>query len=72
MSTINSLISALRIYIIPSATILRSIYCLIKIMYEQEEKKVYIRRLINIIAFLIISELVFVIKDIIEYYYYLY
>lgn len=69
MNTINNLISALRIYIIPTASILRSIYCLIKIMYEQEEKKVYIRRLINTVSFLIISELVFVIKDVIEFYY---
>lgn len=69
MDTINNLINALRIYIIPTATILRCIFCLIKLMYEQDEKKMYIRRLINTVAFLIISELVFVIKDGIEYYY---
>lgn len=69
MNTINNLINALRIYIIPTATILRCIFCLIKLMYEQDEKKMYIRRLINTVAFLIISELVFVIKDIIEFYY---
>lgn len=69
MSTINNLISALRLYIIPAGVILRSIFCLIKIMYEQEEKKVNIRRLINAIVFLIITELVFVIKDVVEKYY---
>lgn len=69
MNTINNLISALRIYIIPTATVLRCIFCLIKLMYEQDERKIYIRRLINTVSFLILSELVFVIKDIIEYYY---
>lgn len=69
MDTINNLTNALRIYIIPTATILRCIFCLIKLMYEQDEKKMYIRRLINTVSFLILSELVFVIKDIIEYYY---
>lgn len=69
MDIINSLISALRFYIIPSATILRCIFCLLKLMYEQDERKIYIRRLINTVVFLLISELVFVIKDIVEYYY---
>lgn len=69
MDTINNLTNALRIYIIPTATILRCIFCLIKLMYEQDEKKMYIRRVINTVSFLILSELVFVIKDIIEYYY---
>ena len=69
MNIINDLINALRLYIIPAGVILRSIFCLIKIMYEQEEKKVNIRRLINAIVFLVIAELVFVIKDVVEYYY---
>ena len=68
MSIVNSLINALRIAIIPTATVLRIIFCLVKIIYE-EDNKTYKRRLVNTIFFLIISELVFVIKDIIEYYY---
>ncbi len=68
MSLINSLIYALRVIIIPTATILRMVFCLIKITYE-EDNKTYKRRFVNAIIFLIISELVFVIKDIIENYY---
>lgn len=68
MSIVNSLINALRIAIIPTATVLRIIFCLVKIIYE-EDNKIYKRRLFNTLAFLVISELVFVIKDIIEYYY---
>ena len=68
MSIITGLINALRYAIIPTATILRIIFCLIKIIYE-DDSKIYKRRLINAIFFLVISELVFVIKDIIEYYY---
>ena len=69
MSIINDLINALRLYIIPAGVIVRAIFCLTKIMYEQEEKKVYIKRLINTLLFLVISELIFVIKDIIINYY---
>ena len=64
MSLINSLINALRYGIIPIATTLRCIFCLIKIIYE-DDNKTYKRRLVNAIIFLVISELVFVIKDIV-------
>ena len=69
MITINNLVNALRIGIIPLFTIFRCIFCLIKIMYNDDERKVYIRRIVNAVVFFILSQLVFVIKDIIEYYY---
>ena len=70
MELINNLIYALRIYIIPVATTFRCVYCFFKIIYEYDEKKLYLKRIFNSLLFLIIAELVFVIKDIIEYYYY--
>lgn len=69
MAIIDSLIMALRVGIVPAFTVYRCIMCLIKITYNMEDKKMYIVRLVNTIAFFILSELVFVIKDIIEFYY---
>ena len=69
MSIINGIINVLRFGIIPVATTLRCIFCLIKLIYDNDDHKTYKRRLANTIIFSILSELVFVIKDIIEYYY---
>lgn len=69
MGLLNNLIDALRIYIIPTATILRCVYCLFKMIYCDDEKKIMIKRIVNAIMFLILTELVFVIKDIVVNYY---
>lgn len=69
MYLIYEMISILRIWIIPLGVTLRCIYCLIQIIYNEDEKKVNKKRMFNAISFLIVSEVVFVIQDIIEYYY---
>ena len=69
MDTINRLIQVLRVGIIPTGVTLRVIYCFIKIMYSEDEVVVYKKRIVSIIIFGIISELVFVIKDIIMFYF---
>lgn len=69
MSTLNSLINILRTVIIPSGVVLRMIYCLIKIMYSEDEIAVYRKRMVNVILFGIIAELVLSIKDIIRFYF---
>ncbi len=69
MNTINTLIYVLRTIIIPMGVTFRAIYCLIKMMYSEDEYQIYKKRIINIILFGIISELIFVIKDIIILYF---
>jgi len=69
MDTLNSLINILRTVIIPSGVVLRVIYCLIKMMYSEDEIGVYKKRIVNVIVFGIIAELVFVIKDLINWYF---
>lgn len=69
MSIIDNLINVLRVAIIPSGVVLRVIYCLIKIMYSEDEMIVYKKRIINVIVFGILAELIFVIKDMINWYY---
>ncbi len=69
MNIIYEIISILRVWIIPLSVTLRCVYCLIQIIYNEDERKVNAKRMFNAILFLIVSEVVFVIKDIIEYYY---
>lgn len=66
---ISSLINVLRVAIVPSGVILRVIYCFIKIMYAEDDVKVYKKRIINTILFGLFSKLIFVIKDIIMWYF---
>lgn len=69
MYIIYEIISILRVWIIPLGVTLRCIYCLIQIIYNEDEKKVNIKRMFNAILVLIVSEVVFVVQDLIEYYY---
>ena len=69
MDTINSLINVLRTILIPSGVVLRVMYCLIKMMYAEDEMQVYKKRMVNVIVFGIIAELVLSIKDIIRWYF---
>ena len=69
MALIYELISILRIIIIPLGVTLRCIYCLIQIIYNEDERKINTKRIFNAILFLIVSEEIFVIQDLIEVYY---
>lgn len=69
MDTLNSLIDVLRTIIIPSGVVMRVLYCLVKMMYSEDEMPVYKKRMVNIIVFGIIAELVLSIKDMIRGYY---
>ena len=69
MNTINSLINVLRLIIIPSGVVLRVGFCLIKMMYAEDEFTVYKKRMVNVILFGIIAELILSIKDIIRFYF---
>ena len=70
MDTINRLIQVLRVGIIPAGVTLRVVYCFVKMMYSEDDVVVYKKRMVNIIIFGIIVELIFVVKDLIFLYYY--
>ena len=69
MELLDSLIEAIRIYLIPLRAIIRCIFCFIKITYNEDERKVNIKRIFNTLAFLILSEVIFEVLDIVKYYY---
>lgn len=68
METINELINALKVLIALGVT-MRVLFCLIKMMYSEEDRNSYKRKMINIIIFGVIAELCLVIKDVIMFYY---
>lgn len=69
MDIINELINVLRIAIIPAGVLLRVIFCLIKIMYSEDEASIYKKRIKNVILFGIIAEVILSIKSLIEFYF---
>lgn len=69
METLNILINVLRIMIIPAGVTLRVVYCLIKMMYSEDEVSIYKKRIVNIIIFGIVAEIIISLKDMIRSYY---
>lgn len=69
METLNTLVKVLRIMIIPAGVTLRVIYCLIKMMYSEDEISVYKKRIVSIIIFGIVAEVIISLKDIIRGYF---
>ena len=69
MDIINELINVLRIAIIPAGVLLRVVFCLIKIMYSEDEASIYKKRIKNVILFGIIAEVILSIKSLIEFYF---
>jgi len=69
MDIINDLINVLRIAIIPAGVLLRVMFCLIKIMYSEDEASIYKKRIKNVILFGIIAEVILSIKSLIEFYF---
>lgn len=69
METLEQIIKLLRIVIIPLGATFRVVFCFVKMIYDEESANAYKKKIWNVIAFLIISELIFVIADIVKYYY---
>ncbi len=69
MDTLNEIISVLRIAVIPLGTIFRVVFCFTKMIYDEEAQGSYKKKIRNTIVFGIITELIFVILDIIKSYY---
>lgn len=69
MDTLNEIISLLRVVIIPLGVTFRVIFCLIKMIYDEEAQGSYKRKIRNTIVFGIIAELIFVILALVQGYY---
>ena len=69
METLEQIIKLLRVVIIPLGATFRVVFCFIKMIYDEESANAYKKKIWNVIAFLIISELIFVIADVVKYYY---
>lgn len=69
MQTLDEIISLLRIVVIPLGTICRVVFCFVKMIYDEDAMNSYKKKIWNSVGFLIISELVFVLVDIIKNYY---
>ena len=69
METLEDIIKLLRIIIIPLGTTFRVVFCFVKMIYDEDSANAYKKKIWNAVAFLIISELIFVIADLIKAYY---
>lgn len=69
MQTLEEIISLFRIVIIPLGTVARVVFCFIKMIYDEDSVNSYKKKIWNAIAFLIISELIFVVVDMMKFYY---
>ena len=61
METLNEIISLLRVVIIPLGVTFRVIFCLTKMIYDEDSQGTYKKKIKNTIVFGIIAELIFVI-----------
>ena len=69
METIDEIVNLLRFIIIPLGTTFRVVFCFVKMIYDEDAANAYKKKIWNVIAFLIVSVLIFVIADLIKYYY---
>ena len=69
MDTLNEIISLLRVVIIPLGVVFRVVFCLTKMIYDEDAQGAYKKKIKNTIVFGIIAELIFVILDLIKNYY---
>ena len=69
METLNEIISLLRVVIIPLGVTFRVIFCLTKMIYDEDSQGTYKKKIKNTIVFGIIVELIFVILALVQNYY---
>lgn len=69
MDILNEIINVLRIAIIPMGVTFRIIFCLTKMIYDEDAQGSYKKKIKNTLIFGIIAELIFVILDLVEKYY---
>lgn len=68
INQITILNTVIRTVIIPAGVILRVIIILVRMMYE-DESSTYKKKIQNTVVFGIVAELIYVIYDILRYYY---
>ncbi len=69
MDTLNEIITLLRIIVIPLGVTFRVIFCLTKMIYDEDAQATYKKKIRNTIVFGIIAELIFVILALVQNYY---
>lgn len=69
MSILDEIITLLRVAIIPLGVSFRVIFCLTKMIYDEDAQSSYKKKIKNTIVFGLLAELVFVILDVIQGYY---
>lgn len=69
MNTLNEIIKLLRFVAIPFGTTFRVVFCFIKMIYDEDATNAYKKKIMNIIAFFIISETIFIISDLVKFYF---
>ena len=69
MEILNEIISLLRVVIIPLGVTFRVIFCLTKMIYDEDAQGTYKKKIKNTIVFGIIAELIFVILELVKNYY---
>ena len=69
METLDVILYLFRILILPLGSTFRVVFCFVKMIYDEDSANAYKKKIWNAVAFLIISELNFVIADLIKAYY---
>ena len=69
MDTLKEIISLLRVAIIPLGVVFRVVFCFTKMIYDEESQGAYKKKIKNAILFGVITELIFVILDLLQNYY---
>lgn len=69
MDTLNEIITLLRVIVIPLGVTFRVIFCLTKMIYDEDAQGTYKKKIRNTIVFGIMAELIFVILALIQNYY---
>lgn len=69
MEILDEIINLLRVAIIPLGVTFRVVFCLTKMIYDEDAQGTYKKKIKNTIVFGIVAELIFVILALVQNYY---
>lgn len=69
MDMLDEIITMFRVVIIPLGVVLRVVFCLTKMIYDEDAQGTYKKKIRNTIVFGIMAEVIFVILDLLKVYY---
>lgn len=69
MEILDEIINLLRVVIIPLGVTFRVVFCLTKMIYDEDAQGTYKKKIKNTIVFGIVAELIFVILALVQNYY---